>query len=49
MAERMTDRSAELHRLLEDTPPPATAKPTPPPVMRHPRDVRLMPPSRDFH
>ena len=43
MAERLIDRSADLRLLAgQDLP---TAKP----VYRHPRDVRILPPSRDFH
>jgi error-prone DNA polymerase len=44
MAETMTDRTSDLGRLLEDRPllPPA-------PSHRHPRDRRILPPSRDFH
>jgi error-prone DNA polymerase len=43
MAERLIDRSADL-RLLA-----GQELPTPKPVHRHPRDVRILPPSRDFH
>ena len=43
MVEHLTDRSADLHRLYEDE------TPLPAPVHRHPRDVRILPPSRDFH
>jgi len=43
MAERLIDRSADL-RLLA-----GTALPQHKPVHRHPRDVRVLPPSRDFH
>jgi error-prone DNA polymerase len=48
MAERLTDRSADL-RLLA-----GQELPTPKPVHAHvkgghPRDVRILPPSRDFH
>jgi error-prone DNA polymerase len=43
MAERLIDRSADL-RLLS-----GESMPTPKPVHRHPRDVRVLPPSRDFH
>jgi error-prone DNA polymerase len=43
MAERLIDRSADLRLLAgQDLP---TARP----VHRHPRDVRILPPSRDFH
>jgi error-prone DNA polymerase len=43
MVEHLTDRSADLHRLHEDE------APLPAPTHRHPRDVRILPPSRDFH
>jgi error-prone DNA polymerase len=43
MAERLIDRSRDLQRLSDDTLPAATA------THRHPRNVRLLPPSRDFH
>ena len=43
MAERLIDRSADL-RLLSGEDLPASE-----PVHRHPRDVRILPPSRDFH
>jgi len=43
MAERLIDRSADL-RLLA-----GAELPVPKPVHRHPRDVRILPPSRDFH
>ena len=43
MAERLIDRSADLRLLAGE------ALPTPKPVHRHPRDVRILPPSRDFH
>ena len=43
MAERLIDRSADL-RLLAGQELPTTK-----PVHRHPRDVRILPPSRDFH
>jgi error-prone DNA polymerase len=43
MAERLIDRSADL-RLLS-----GQALSTVRPVHRHPRDVRILPPSRDFH
>ncbi len=44
MATAVQDRSTELQRLF-DTPPPTPAAPR----GRHPRDVRLLPKSRDFH
>jgi error-prone DNA polymerase len=43
MAERMIDRSADLRLLSGDALPPVT------PTHRHPRNVRVLPPSRDFH
>jgi error-prone DNA polymerase len=43
MGERMTDRSADLRLLSGDALPPV------PPTHRHPRNVRVLPPSRDFH
>jgi error-prone DNA polymerase len=43
MAERLIDRSADL-RLLAGQELPVSK-----PVQRHPRDVRILPPSRDFH
>jgi error-prone DNA polymerase len=43
MAEQLIDRSADL-RLLS-----GQALSTDRPVHRHPRDVRILPPSRDFH
>ena len=43
MVEHLTDRSADLSRLYEDE------APLPAPTHRHPRDVRILPPSRDFH
>jgi error-prone DNA polymerase len=43
MADRLTDRSADL-RLLS-----GEAVPRHKPVHRHPRNVRVLPPSRDFH
>jgi len=43
MAERMTDRSADLRLLSGDALPPVA------PTHRHPRNVRVLPPSRDFH
>ncbi len=43
MADRLIDRSQDLKRLSgEDVPKHK-------PVHRHPRDVRILPPSRDFH
>ena len=48
MVEHLTDRSADLNRLSEDE------VPLPPPTHSHvkrghPRNVRVLPPSRDFH
>ena len=46
MAETLIDRSADLHLLTGAAPPrhkPAVAQ------GRHPRDVRVLPPSRNFH
>ncbi|HSS14461.1 MAG TPA: OB-fold nucleic acid binding domain-containing protein, partial [Rhizomicrobium sp.] len=44
MAERLIDRSADLRLLTEAAmPKPASVK------AGHPRNVRIMPPSRDFH
>jgi error-prone DNA polymerase len=43
MAERLIDRSQDLKLLSGD------AVPKHKPVHRHPRDVRILPPSRDFH
>jgi error-prone DNA polymerase len=44
MVENLVDRSADLRRLYDDeAPPPALAK------GGHPRNVRILPPSRDFH
>jgi error-prone DNA polymerase len=67
VAERLTDRSADLHRLSDDRLGRKPAAPTavalveplhddprqhpdnPAQKVRHPRNVRLLPPSRDFH
>ena len=43
MAERLIDRSGDLKRLSGEGVPKHKA------VHRHPRDVRVLPPSRDFH
>jgi error-prone DNA polymerase len=43
MVEKLIDRSADLSRLYADDPE------LPSPAHRHPRDVRILPPSRDFH
>ncbi|HEX3756010.1 MAG TPA: error-prone DNA polymerase [Rhizomicrobium sp.] len=42
MAENLIDRSADLRLLTGEAPAPATAP-------RHPRNVRILPASRDFH
>jgi error-prone DNA polymerase len=67
VANRLRDRSFELHRLSHDLrerahflppgaalieeldQPPAAAGTSHPGRQRHPRDVRILPPSRDFH
>jgi error-prone DNA polymerase len=43
MATHMIDRSQDLNILSGDALPPT------PPTHRHPRNVRVLPPSRDFH
>jgi error-prone DNA polymerase len=43
MAENMIDRSADLRRLSGEVVPKHG------PAQRHPRNVRVLPPSRDFH
>ena len=43
MAARLIDRSQDLNMLSGDALPPT------PPTHRHPRNVRVLPPSRDFH
>jgi error-prone DNA polymerase len=43
MVENLIDRSADLRRLYADE------APMPAPTHRHPRNVRVLPPSRDFH
>jgi error-prone DNA polymerase len=43
MAETLIDRSADLETLSDGKMPPPAA------VQRHPRNVRILPPSRDFH
>jgi error-prone DNA polymerase len=48
MAKRIHDRSAELERLIE--PPTDENAPLPLPSGHgHPRNVRILPRSRDFH
>lgn len=55
MAERVFDRSVELNRLSSDTPTVITLAPADEflnpqtPRTRHPRQVRILPGSRDFH
>jgi error-prone DNA polymerase len=44
MAERMADRTSDLRDLLADSPALPAA-----PAHRHPRNERMLPPSRDFH
>ncbi|WIA56459.1 error-prone DNA polymerase [Sphingobium sp. WTD-1] len=44
MASRIHDRTADLNRLSQSGPPKQAA-----PAARHPRDVRILPKSRDFH
>jgi error-prone DNA polymerase len=47
VAEKMIDRTRDLRRLTEDEPPrhsPAVNE-----LHRHPRQVQLLPKSRDFH
>jgi error-prone DNA polymerase len=48
MAERIHDRSAELSRLTGEH-AGILAAPVHSPGAKHPRDVRVLPPSRDFH
>jgi error-prone DNA polymerase len=43
MVEHLVDRSADLRLLYADDPA------LPAPTHRHPRNVRILPPSRDFH
>jgi error-prone DNA polymerase len=43
MATRLIDRSLDLRLLSGDVLPPVA------PTQRHPRNVRILPPSRDFH
>jgi error-prone DNA polymerase len=56
VSERLTDRTQDLERLSEDEFHPRIHEgdiPPPPdprgPMHRHPRDVRILPKSRDFH
>ena len=46
ISERFADRTSELARLSEDAPP---AAPETGSLHRHPRNVRILPKSRDFH
>ncbi len=43
MAERLIDRSSDLRLLASQDLPNSR------PAQRHPRQVRILPPSRDFH
>jgi error-prone DNA polymerase len=47
LAERLIDRSRDLSRLWEDEPAADRVKPET--MHRHPRTVRVLPKSRDFH
>jgi error-prone DNA polymerase len=51
IAERMVDRTRELNRLSEDEPHPQSPSQARAdnPMHRHPRHVRVLPKSRDFH
>jgi error-prone DNA polymerase len=51
VAERITDRTEELDRLSEDTTeaPPFRSQAAAKHMHRHPRNVRVVPKSRDFH
>jgi error-prone DNA polymerase len=46
VAERLIDRSDDLRLLADEGPDPAPVEPY---VPRHPRNVRVLPKSRDFH
>lgn len=46
MANQVADRSDLLSRLTDNEPPVANTVTSP---ARHPRQVRVLPPSRDFH
>jgi error-prone DNA polymerase len=48
VSERLSDRSRDLARLLQDEPVCAPPK-ADHPIHRHPRNVRILPKSRDFH
>ena len=47
VAERMVDRTKELNRLTDDEPPRSSAADNQ--MHKHPRQVRVLPKSRDFH
>ncbi len=49
VAERIFDRSDELHRLSEDEQAAPSLRVQAPSSHRHPRNVRTVPKSRDFH
>ena len=49
MAQKVIDRSRELARLFDETDPIHGAGIIPPARHDHPRDVRVLPKSRDFH
>ena len=49
VAERIYDRSDELHRLSEDPKDALSWRAQASPTARHPRNVRTVPKSRDFH
>jgi error-prone DNA polymerase len=50
MAERIFDRTRELDRLSEDdAPAPSIRSQAAKPLHHHPRNVRVVPKSRDFH
>ena len=49
MGETLTDRSTDLRLLSGEASLSNEEGPPPTPVHRHPRNVRVLPPSRDFH
>jgi error-prone DNA polymerase len=49
VAERIFDRTEELDRIAEDDTEPPLRAPDSTPLHRHPRNVRIVPRSRDFH
>lgn len=49
MAQRIHDRTADLSRLAATPGGASSAARDAPPASRHPRDVRILPGSRDFH